>query len=135
MTQPAPSTLSAQDRASIQSISDRFAKLMLARDFDALTQFYAVNAILMPPNQPAVQGRTQIKIRMEAFPKLTSFSIEVQEIDGRDDLAYVRGAYSMTIEADGAPAAVEEGKFLEIRKKQPDGSWPLVVDMFSSDKA
>ena len=38
----------------------------------------------------------------------------------------------MTIEVDGA--SVEDvGKYIEIRRKQADGSWLLDVDMFNSD--
>jgi ketosteroid isomerase-like protein len=42
----------------------------------------------------------------------------------------------MTVHPDGAPGPVEDqGKFLEIRRRQPDGSWLLAVDIFNSDKA
>ena len=136
MAKPAPGTLSAQDVAAIRATTDRFTELMLARDFDKLAQLYTADAAVLPPNQPVVQGQAQIKTWLEAFPKTTRFSIEFQEIEGRDDLAYVRGSYSMTVEPDGTPGPVDDvGKFLEIRKRQADGSWPLAVDMFSSDNA
>ncbi len=135
MTQPAPASLPAEDLAAIRAISDRLAQLMLDRNFEALAQLYTVDAVLMPPNNPLIQGREQIRTFMEAFPKVTRFSIGIDEIDGRDDLIYVRGSYSMTVHPDGAPSPVDDvGKFLEIRRRQPDGSFPFAVDMFSSDK-
>ena len=33
------------------------------------------------------------------------------------------------------PGVADEGKFLEILKKQPDGSWKYLVDMYSSNLA
>ena len=60
--------------------------------------------------------------------------VGVAEIEGRGDLAYVRGTYTMTLHPDGAPEPVEDaGKYLEIRRKQSDGSWLYVADMFNSD--
>jgi hypothetical protein len=42
----------------------------------------------------------------------------------------------MTLSPDGAPGPIDDaGKFIEIRKKQPDGSWPMAADIFNSDKA
>ncbi len=135
MTQPAPANLPAEDLATIRATSDRFAQLMVDRDFEALTQLYTVDAVLMPPNHPAVQSREQIRTFMETFPTVTRFSIGIDEIDGRDDLIYVRGTYSMTIQPEGASNPVEDvGKYLEIRRRQPDGSFSFAVDMFSSDK-
>ena len=103
MAQPAKATLAAEDLAAIRATGDRFAQAMIDRDFEALTQLYTVDAVLMPPNQPLIQGREQIRTFMEGFPKVTRFSIDVDEIDGQDDLAYVRGTYSMTLDPEGAP--------------------------------
>jgi ketosteroid isomerase-like protein len=129
-------TLSAADHASIRALTDRFVQQMLAGNFDGLVTLYTENAVLMPPHHPAVQGRAAIQAFLGSFPRISSFSTTVHEIDGRADLAYVRGSYSMTLHPDGAPGPVEEqGKFLEIRRRQPDGSWPLAVDIFNSDKA
>ena len=134
MTQPAPASLPAEDRAAIRATSDRFAQLMLNRDFEALAHLYTVDAVLMPPNHPLVQSREQIRTFLEAFPKVTRFSIGIDEIDGSDDLIYVPGSYSMSVHPDGAASPVDDvGKFLEIRRRQPDGSFSLAVDMFSSD--
>ena len=41
----------------------------------------------------------------------------------------------MTIGPEGGPGLVENiGRFVEIRKKQSDGSWQIAVDTFNSDK-
>ena len=57
------------------------------------------------------------------------------EIEGRGDLAYARGHYVLegSPKARGAPRLHDEGKFLEILRRQPDGQWRYAVDMCSSD--
>ena len=109
---------------------------MLDGNFEALAQLYTMDAVFMPPNHPTVQSRAEIRtFFMESFPKVTHFSIGIDEIDGRDDLLYVRGTHSMTVQPEGAPDPFEDvGKYLVICKRQPDVSFAIAVDMFSSDK-
>lgn len=55
------------------------------------------------------------------------------EVDGRGDLAYVRGRYSMVMALPSQPELSESGKYIEIWRKQPDGSWKLFRDIFNAD--
>jgi uncharacterized protein (TIGR02246 family) len=136
MTQPTIGALSAKDTAAIRAVSEQFSRFLLAQNFDALVRLYTDDAVFMPPHQPAVNGRTALRSWLDAFPKVTKFAFEIDAIDGREDLAYVRGRYSMTLHPDGAPGPIDDaGKFVEIRKKQADGSWPIAADIFNSDKA
>ena len=129
--------LSAPDHAVIRIASDRFSRLLLAQDFDSLVDLYTEDAVLMPPHQPTVHGRSTIRTWFRStFPRVSRLSLTIDEIDGRADIAYVRGSYSMTLHPDGAPGPVDDvGKYIEIRKRQPDGSWLLAADIFNSDKA
>ena len=136
MTHHVAGALSAEDVEAIRGGSEQFTRFMLARDFDALVRLYAEDAVFMPPHRPAVKGRLALRDWLGAFPKVTRFTFTLDDIDGRGDLAYVRGSYSMTLHPEGAPGPVgDAGKFVEIRKKQPDGSWLLAADIFNSDKA
>ena len=51
------------------------------------------------------------------------------EIAGSGDLAYGIGTFSL------ARPAPDRGKFVEVYRRQADGSWRCVADMFSSDQA
>ena len=49
------------------------------------------------------------------------------------DLAYVSGSYELTEnDASGKPMT-DKGKYLEVWKKQANGSWKCVADIFNSD--
>jgi ketosteroid isomerase-like protein len=128
--------LSAADQAAIATSSDRFSQLMVAPDFDSLVGLYTDDVVLMPPHQPAVHGRPAVRSWLARFPRVSRLSLTIEEIDGRADVAYVRGSYSMTLHPEGAPAPVDDvGKYIEIRKRQSDGSWLIAADIFNSDKA
>jgi len=53
------------------------------------------------------------------------------DIDGRDDLAYIRGSHSLLLDYEGA--VKDKGKFLMILRRQSNGSWLISVVIFNSD--
>lgn len=56
------------------------------------------------------------------------------KVEGREDLAYVLGTYTMTMAPPGAPGPINDsGKFVTVLRRQADGRWLAAVDMFSSD--
>ena len=135
MPQTTTPNLSPQDMAAIQRCHEEFSRSMVARDFETAARTYDENAVLMPSNHPAVRGRNAIKEWMAGFPPISQFKVGIEEGDAQGDLAYVRGPFSMVFQPEGAPGPTEEiGKYLEVRKRQPDGSWLLIVDMFNSDR-
>lgn len=133
MSQAATTELSKDDREKIAETTRKFMKRMLAGDVAGLAQLYAADGVLIPPNHPIVRGRSEIEAFLGTFPRATTFSAWNDEIDGRGDLAYVRGNYELTMKADGGESVDVRGTYLEIRRRQSDGSWPIAVDMYSSD--
>lgn len=132
--QPAAQELSQADQAAIRAITDSWHQSFNAGDWAALVQLYTEDAVMMPPNAPVVEGRGALQAWLGQFPPGTDVSLAIVEIDGAGDLAYVRGTYTLTISMEGMPEAISDrGKYLEIRRKQPDGSWPIAVDIYSSD--
>ena len=135
----APAELSAADRAAIQAADSAFVAAANAGDLDALTKVYASNASLLPPNLPPQKGLGAIRGYWGGFLKAYSVKFEIgsDTVEGRGDLAYNVGHYRFTAvpkSRDGTGVA-DEGKFVEILKKQPDGSWKYLVDMYSSNLA
>lgn len=128
----APAGLSDADRAAIQASSDSFAAQLVAGNVEALARLYTADAVMMPPNIPAIVGHDAVKTFIGGFPKVAAFSHVTVRVEGRGDLAYVHGNFRMTF-ADTAMGG-DEGKYIEIRRRQADGSWPMEVDMWSSNK-
>ena len=126
--------LSDDDVAAIKASTEAFIQAVRSEDWAAFVALYTEDAVFMPPNQPMVQGRAAIQTWEEAFPTITEFNLTVEEIDGRGDLAYARGTYSVTVKPEGVPEPIQDtGKYLEIRRKQEDGSWLITIDIWNSD--
>ncbi len=118
---------------AIRALSDAFVRHFNAGDADQLVQaFYAEDARLLPPNQPMITGRSQIRDVLQGFLEagLGGLAIDTYEIEiaSSGDLAYGIGTFSL------ARPAPDRGKFIEIHRRQADGSWKCVADMFSSDQ-
>lgn len=93
--------------------------------------FFSEDVILMAPDQPMIRGRKAFEetylSRMEQSTGGTH-SNELVEYGVEGDMAYQIGTYAVT----GANSP-EQGKFLNILRRQPDGTWKVAVSMFNSD--
>lgn len=126
--------LKDEDIAAIKKSYDIFLKGKLYGNWDEFAKFYTEDAIMMPPNQPEIRGREAIVAFAKSVGTAIHFQPDIRHIDGSDDLAYVRGTYSVTMEPKGGTEPIhDEGKFPEIRCRQSDGSWACAVDIWSSD--
>ena len=127
----APAPLSPADRAANRALSQRFATLVLAKDWDGAAKLYADSALFLPPNAPAFRGPAGVRSYLAAFPPLSELTLVDDTIVGDGDRAFVYGTYHLTLAIKGSP--VDSGKFLDIRERQKDGSWLYVADMFNSN--
>jgi uncharacterized protein (TIGR02246 family) len=126
--------LSEADVRKIDEATQTAVKAALAKDFATWAALFLDDAVVNPPNEPAIKGRAAIRAWLEKFPPITEFKLNNLKVDGRQDLAYALGTYTMTITPPGAPGSVKDsGKFVTVLRRQPDGRWLAAVDMFSSD--
>ena len=128
-----PAGLSEADRTAIRKAGETDLMMMIAKDWKGDLALYTEDAIQLPPNQAALQGKAAIQAWYEAFPPFSNFQEQSLEIEGQADLAYDRGTYSMTVTPPGAAPIEDRGKYLTIYRKQADGSWKIARVMFNSD--
>lgn len=119
---------------AIRALSEAFVRHFNAADADQLVRaFYAEDARLLPPDHPTIAGAPQIREALQGFLEagMGGLTIETYDVEvaNSGDLAYGIGTFSL------ARPAPDRGKFLEVYRKQADGSWRCVADMFGSDLA
>jgi ketosteroid isomerase-like protein len=119
----------AADEHALESGAARWMAAFNAKDIDAMTALYAEDAVLLPPDAPAVFGRDAVLATMkEMFASGLGIELEDLEIKAENDLGYKAGRYRLRSE-DGA--LVDRGKFIEIWTKV-DGKWVLHRDIWNS---
>ncbi|MFQ3193158.1 MAG: ketosteroid isomerase-like protein [Paraglaciecola sp.] len=129
------SGLLAEDRLMIETSSKTWVKTYNQNDWKSLALLFSVNGTMMPPNSPEVRGHEAIATWQNENESGFRIAFDVQEIDGIGDIAFVKGRSCVFI-PDGEDAfLVDVGKFLEVRKKQSDGTWLIYADVFNSDAA
>lgn len=100
-------------------------------DAASCAAYFSEDVILMAPGEPMTRGRQAFeetyRSRMEQSTGGTH-SNELVEFGVEGDLAYQIGTYAVT----GANPP-EQGKFLNVLKRQADGTWKVAVSIFNSD--
>jgi uncharacterized protein (TIGR02246 family) len=133
----AAAPLAAEDIAAIRATDSTFAGAVGAGDAAGVAGMYLPDAHLLPPNLAPVEGREAIHQFFGGMLKAYHVTVTVSsdEIEGRGDLAYARGHYTLegVPKAAGVPPMHDEGKFVEILRRLPDGAWRYAVDMYSSN--
>jgi uncharacterized protein (TIGR02246 family) len=129
--------LSSEDEAAIRALDAEWGRAASAGEANAVAALYTSDATVLPPMEPLRQGEAASKYWIDV---LNGFSgptdLTTTAVEGRGDLAYAVGKYRQTLtpkKAGAKPLPTEEGKYLEVLKKQADGSWKIVYDMWSPD--
>lgn len=125
-----------KDQAAIGAASDDWFKQTADGKMAAVAAHYSEDAVLMPPGSPEIKGRKAIGEFFGHFPKLEKLQWKRAEVVGNGDLAYSMGSFSFEVNPPGAKKpVVEKGKYIEIWRRQADGSWLITRDVYNSDIA
>lgn len=108
-----------------------------SKDVDTWVAHYSPDAVVLPPNQPAASGNEAIRKTIGGLLGLPGLSVKWQplkvEVARSGDLGYTHGTYELSFDNPNGGRIEDHGKYVEVWKKQPDGSWKCAIDMFNSD--
>lgn len=128
---PAPSSpeLSAEDIAAISATTDRWEAAVRAGNWEGAAATFTEDAVLRFADTMH-EGRAAILKFHQAMPPWTpERTIHIDEIRGRGDMAFVMGHSTVTSGTGGEPVVVS--RYLDIRLRQPDGTWLFYRDVVS----
>ena len=106
-------------------------------DADGVANLYAEDALLMPPNAPAVTGRAAIRafiaseIAATKAGGLTLRPVSVTGVGVSGDSGWVSGTF---VVLDATGKTLDTGKYMSVHKKS-NGGWPYTRDIWNVDTA
>ena len=124
------------DVEAINNVVDQHVSAINSGDAAAEASLYTNDAIKMPTNQPVVTGNEAIRSWTQNMIDQFTLKLAVSsdELKVAGDWAFLRSIYtqSMTPKAGGEPTE-DNGKYLVIFERQPDGCWKAARDIWNSD--
>jgi uncharacterized protein (TIGR02246 family) len=123
---------------AIEAANAKFADAMKRGDTVAIADNYTEDAVVMPQGTASWRGREAIRKGfggMLSGAKVTEFSLKTEDVAIGGDMAVETGSYDETYVPTGGKETKDKGKYIVVWKRQSDGSWKIVSDIFNSDLA
>jgi len=121
---------------AIRKLTDEAVAALNCGDVEASLALQASDALVLAPLRPAEVGSLAIRDSLESLFKQYSVreSRNLEEVEVHGNWAFTRGSYrSVLIPKDGGPATEESGKYLEILKQDPIGTWKYFRSIWNSN--
>jgi ketosteroid isomerase-like protein len=132
------STLQPVERI-LRVLDTQWSKAAAAKDLEQTIAYYSDDAVVLPPNGPSATTKEAIRKLWQDLLTSPGFALSWKpsrvEASKSGDMAHVSGTYEFSVnDASGKPFN-DRGKYLEVWKKQADGTWKCRADMWNSDLA
>ena len=136
-SKPMPDTRDA-DAEAIKATLAKADEAFAAHDFDGALKMYASDAALFVPGAPIIEGSDGIKAALQGAFNDPNTTITITptkvEVARSGDIAYGYGTgLTVMTDKDTGEKTEEKSKWVTVFKKQSDGSWQAVADMFNND--
>ena len=125
-----------QARRAVVAADSAWAAAAAARDLEASVNAMADDGIMFPPDQAPVVGRAAIKEYMAAAFATPGFSVQwvtgETRVASSGDLAYSFDRSRYTVPASGGAIRTIHAKGVTVWRREPDGRWRCVADIWNS---
>jgi len=125
------------EAAAIRSADADCLKAWAAKDVDRGLSCYSDDASVLPSNAPIATGKEAIRALWSQLFETPGFAlswdISELEVSRAGDLAYGHGTYELMVNDAAGNPVTERGTWVGVWKKQADGQWKLVADIWNSD--
>jgi uncharacterized protein (TIGR02246 family) len=120
----------------IQGVDEAYEKAVANRDTDAIVALYTSDGYFLPPNSPIAKGSDAIRAVLQAYfdAGVVSLDLETTVLDEQGDVVVEVGQYKLGLQPPGTDPFNDLGKYLQVFKRQADGSLLIAYDCFNSDE-
>lgn len=122
-------------REDIKAIDDAYGKAVANQDTAALAAFYTEDALLLAPNAPVARGTEAIRAVFDGYMDAGAASLELETTAFEDhgDVVIDAGRYTLGMQTPDGDSSTDVGKYLQVLKRESDGSYRIAYDCFNSD--
>jgi len=131
-----PSIRNEDVRAEICRNLTQSASAFNLGDVEAILGSYAPDAVVLPPNSPAVQGIVAIRQLWESLlaAGYRNAAFELDEIEYWGDVALAIGRYKVQTSNNAGAMEEDRGKYVGHWRRMPDGQFRVTVSLWYSDR-
>jgi uncharacterized protein (TIGR02246 family) len=115
-------------RSAADALADAYDRL----DVEKILSLYAEDATYLIEDAEMLRGKEAIrKYFSQELPEKVEFKRDVVELKVEGELAYEIVNQVVTLQMKGQPPQTIPNKYIHVWKKQKNGSWKLLIDMFN----
>ncbi|GEM_PF-574929 len=128
----------ADVKQKIEKMNKEMAQAMIAGDHEKNLQYYTDNVVSLPSYEKMLQGKDAIRKSMEEMEKsdwkVKDFNFETVSVEQNGNMVTEIGKYRMEMNKKGSTEMMkDEGKYVTLWEKQPDGSYKIKTEIWNSD--
>jgi uncharacterized protein (TIGR02246 family) len=132
---PSAADLAAAQQQLVQRDQEWSALAAAGQDVEKTASFWADDAVIIPPGQPVIEGKQAIRAFVAGAFRTPGFHIrwksETPALSPDGKFAYLRGTNSITVAGAEGVAVTTSARALTVWRREADGQWRCVVDMWN----
>lgn len=126
----------ATERDKLMQLSRDWSALVASGDIDSFIDYWADDAVVMPPDLPMMEGKAAIREYVEAAFAIPGFEISWETVSASfsDDgkMAYMLEKNRIEFKDANGDSVVSFGKVLTVWRQDSEGDWKNVVDIWNA---
>ena len=131
--------LDAERKKLLQRDADWAALASKGGDVETIASYWTDDAVVLPPGQPAVEGKAALRdyvlksLRIPGFGITWKTTMAMLSADG--SLAYLMGDNRITMQGPGGKPITIVGRALTVWRNEQDGQWRCAIDIWNEPPA
>lgn len=125
-----------EEGEKLMQTSREWSKAAATGDMEKTLEYWAEDAVVMSPGQPPLKGKAAIRGMIEGTSNIPGFRISWEpisvEVSESGDMAYMIEQNQITMNDSLGNPITEKNKAVTVWRKEKDGSWKNVVDMWNA---
>ena len=121
----------------LMKLSREWSLSAATESIDKTLSYWAEDAVILVPGQPPIKGKKEIREMIERDSKIPGFSISWEPlsvvVSKSGDMAYMIEQNLIIVNDSLGHNKRQYNKCLTIWRKETDGTWKNIVDMWNED--